>query len=108
MSFPSCRKACAHLASAPQPEPVEEAPQRPAHGIGEDSDDEDIPRVNVEPPTPLDRTGITPFRDYPDDYEPEDDRSPHDMLDEQQEVMNGQCASALEQAGFCYLMILAC
>lgn len=75
--------------SAPQPEPVHEAPQAPAHGIGEDSDDETLPRLNVEPPTPMDRTGITPFKDYPDDYEPEEERTSREMLDQQQVMMDG-------------------
>lgn len=78
------------MSSAPQPEPVQEAPQEPVHGIGDDSDDETLPRLNVEPPTPMDRTGITPFKDYPDDYEPEDERTSREMLDQQQVMMNGE------------------
>jgi len=46
------------------------------------------PRLNVEPPTPI----ITePFRDYPDDEdEAERGGAPHEMLDQQQVIMDGR------------------
>ncbi|KAK8853201.1 hypothetical protein IAR55_003903 [Kwoniella newhampshirensis] len=49
-----------------------------------------VPRLSVEPPTPA----VTrPFKDFPDDDEdgvPEDDLTPHDMLSNQQMMMNDQ------------------
>lgn len=84
---------CADDCRVPQPEPVKEIPQEPAHEIGEDSDDEGLPRLNVEPPTPMERNGITPFKDYPDDDEPEDERTSREMLDQQQVMMDGRSNS---------------
>lgn len=43
------------------------------------------PRVRVEPPTP-----VAPFKDYPEDDEVDGRKSPHDMIAEQQMMMEGE------------------
>ena len=47
------------------------------------------PQVSVEPPTPA-AVVERPFKDYPEDDEQRDgDKTPHDMLFEQQLMMDG-------------------
>lgn len=65
--------------ASPQPEklssPAEASP--PA---------QDVPTFSIEPPTPA--IGHQPFKDYPEDDEPE--LTPHEMLSNQQMLMNGK------------------
>ncbi|KIY34958.1 syntaxin 8 [Cryptococcus gattii E566] len=65
--------------ASPQPEklssPAEASP--PA---------QDVPTFSIEPPTPA--IGHQPFKDYPEDDEPE--LTPHEMLSNQQMLMNDQ------------------
>ncbi|KAL0245683.1 hypothetical protein I308_104817 [Cryptococcus tetragattii IND107] len=65
--------------ASPQPEklssPAEASP--PA---------QDVPTFSIEPPTPA--IGHQPFKDYPEDEEPE--LTPHEMLSNQQMLMNDQ------------------
>lgn len=65
--------------ASPQPEklssPAEASP--PA---------QDVPTFSIEPPTPA--IGHEPFKDYPEDEEPE--LTPHEMLSNQQMLMNGK------------------
>ncbi|ODN99032.1 hypothetical protein I350_07184 [Cryptococcus amylolentus CBS 6273] len=72
---------------SPSPSPV----QSPFHDPVSPAS-EDIPSFSIEPPTPA--IGQKPFRDYPsdDEGEPEPDRtlSPHEMLSNQQMMMDDQ------------------
>jgi hypothetical protein len=54
---------------------------------------EAVPKFKVEPPTPA-INPENPFRDYPDnktdEYQPQDTRDPHELLSEQQLMMDGE------------------
>jgi len=61
-----------------------------------DTDRSSTPQLNVEPPTPIINE---PFRDYSDDEdEAESGGAPHEMLDQQQIIMDGKSTSILSSS----------
>ena len=88
----STREAdCVSVSRSPSPSPSERDAVSPLPKINVERSG--TPRLNVEHPTPI-TSG--PFRDYPDDADEAEaqradgGRTPQDMLDEQQVMMNGQ------------------
>ncbi|WVQ84462.1 hypothetical protein IAT38_006614 [Cryptococcus sp. DSM 104549] len=75
---------------SPIPSPVASPSQDQTHApplLSSPSSSHSVPRVSIEPPTPaIDR----PFRDFPDEDEEQPELTPHEMLSNQQMMMDDQ------------------